>query len=48
MTPFILLIVCVAAQIVIAVGLGIYLLRRHLREQREKKQIPPPKDHPPG
>jgi Flp pilus assembly protein TadB len=38
MTPFMLLIICVAAQILIAAGLGIYLYRRFSRERREKQQ----------
>jgi flagellar basal body-associated protein FliL len=38
MTAIILLIICVVAQILIAVGLGIYLFRRFSRERREKQQ----------
>ena len=38
MTSFMLLIICVAAQILIAAGLGIYLYRRFSRERREKQK----------
>ncbi|MCX5919146.1 MAG: hypothetical protein NTX30_21020 [Deltaproteobacteria bacterium] len=38
MTAFALLIICVAAQILIAAGLGIYLYRRFSRERKEKQQ----------
>ncbi len=38
MTAIILLIICVVAQILIAVGLGIYLFRRFSRERRERQQ----------
>jgi len=38
MSSFMLLIICVAAQILIAAGLGIYLYRRFSRERREKQQ----------
>ena len=40
MTAITLLIICVSAQILIAAGLGIYLLRRHLRQRREKNAAP--------
>ena len=38
MTAFALLIICVAAQILIAAGLGIYLYRRFSRQRKEKQQ----------
>jgi hypothetical protein len=41
MTAFMLLIICVAAQILIVAGLGIYLYRRFSRERREKQQKDP-------
>jgi hypothetical protein len=44
MTAIILLIICVSAQILIAAGLGVYLIRRHLRQRREKKTMPAPDD----
>jgi hypothetical protein len=40
MTAITLLIICVSAQILIAAGLGIYLLRRRLRQRREKNSAP--------
>jgi hypothetical protein len=36
MTAFTLLIICLAAQILIAGGLGVYLLRHFLRQRKEK------------
>jgi len=44
MTAIILLVICVSAQILIAAGLGIYFLRRYLRQRREKNMSPPPDD----
>jgi len=45
MTALILLIICVAAQILIAVGLGLFFLRRYLRQRRERNlSSSPPKD----
>ena len=41
MTAITLLIICVSAQILIAAALGIYFIRRHLRQRREKKITPP-------
>jgi hypothetical protein len=38
MTAFTLLIICVAAQILIAAGLGIYLYRRFSRERKKRQQ----------
>jgi hypothetical protein len=46
MTALILLIICVAAQILIAIGLGIFFLRRHLRQRRERSFPSPPNDPP--
>ncbi len=40
MNPFILLIICVGAQILIAAGLGIFLFRRYLRRKKEKEASP--------
>lgn len=42
MTAFVLLLICVAAQVLIAAGLGIYFLRRHLRERRGQENAPQP------
>ncbi len=42
MTAFVLLLICVAAQVLIAAGLGIYFLRRYLRERRGKETAPQP------
>jgi hypothetical protein len=42
MTAIILLIICVSAQILIAAGLGVYFLRRHLRQRRERNTAPAP------
>ena len=46
MTAFVLLLICVAAQVLIAAGLGIYFLRRYWQERQGKKNpLPPdPKD----
>jgi hypothetical protein len=44
MTAITLLIICVSAQILIAAGLGVYFLRRHLRRRRGKNTTPPPDD----
>jgi len=41
MTAFVLLLICVAAQVLIAAGLGIYFLRRYLRQRREQKSPSP-------
>jgi len=41
MTAIVLLVICVAAQILIAGWLGIYLYRRFSREKRERKKDPP-------
>jgi hypothetical protein len=48
MNVFILLMICIAAQVLIAAGIGIYLLRRHLREREEKKMAIGDKENPPG
>ena len=42
MTAFVLLLICVAAQVLIAAGLGIYFLRRYLQERQGKESPPPP------
>jgi hypothetical protein len=42
MTAFVLLLICVAAQVLIAAGLGIYFLRRYLQERQREKTPPPP------
>ena len=44
MTAITLLIICVSAQILIAAALGIYFLRRHLRQRRGKNTTSPPND----
>jgi hypothetical protein len=41
MTAFVLLLICVAAQVLIAAGLGIYFLRGYL-QGRQGKEVPPP------
>jgi hypothetical protein len=41
MTSIVLLIICVAAQVLIAGWLGIYLYRRLSRERKEKKSREP-------
>jgi len=41
MTALVLLVVCVIAQISIAAGLGIYFIRRYLRQRRELKSPSP-------
>ena len=47
MTAFVLLLICVAAQVLIAAGLGIYFLREYLKKRREKEvPSPDPKDPP--
>jgi hypothetical protein len=48
MTAFVLLLICVAAQVLIAAGLGIYFLRSYLQERRGKESAPQPevKDPP--
>ena len=42
MTAFVLLLICVAAQVLIAAGLGIYFLRRYLQERRGRRNAPQP------
>jgi uncharacterized protein YneF (UPF0154 family) len=44
MTAITLLIICVSAQILISAALGVYFIRRHLRQRREKKATPPADD----
>jgi hypothetical protein len=43
MTAFVLLLICVGAQVLIAAGLGIYLFRRFSRQRKEgeKKDLKP-------
>jgi hypothetical protein len=41
MAAFVLLLLCVLAQILIAAGLGIYFLRRYWRQRRVKKDPSP-------
>jgi hypothetical protein len=48
MTSFVLLLICVAAQVLIAAGLGIYFLREHLKKRREKEAPPPQPKVPPA
>lgn len=48
MNVFILLMICIAAQVFIAAGIGIYLFRRHLREREEKKIAIGDKEHSPS
>lgn len=43
MTALTLLLICIAAQVLIAGALGIYLLRRFIRKRNEGKT-----EHPPG
>ena len=47
MTSFAMLMICLVAQVLIAGGLGIYLLRRFLREKRERQKGPIPSGNPP-
>lgn len=47
MTAFVLLLTCVAAQVLIAAGLGIYFLREYLKKRRGKEVPPPDKTVPP-
>jgi uncharacterized protein YneF (UPF0154 family) len=46
MTALILLIICIIAQILIAIGLGIFFLRRHLQQRRRKNTVSLPSDPP--
>jgi hypothetical protein len=48
MTAFTLLIICVAAQILIAGGLGIFLLGRFFRQRKEKPNETPAGEISPG
>ncbi len=48
MNAFVLLLICVAAQILIATGLGIYFLREYLKKRREKEVPPPHNKVPPA
>jgi len=46
MTAFPLLIICVAVQILIAAGLRIFLLWRHLRRRKDDGRNPSSKQNP--
>lgn len=48
MTAFVLLLICVAAQVLIAAGLGVYFLRGHLKKRQGKETPPPDPKVPPA
>ncbi|MBP1714217.1 MAG: hypothetical protein H6Q42_2420 [Deltaproteobacteria bacterium] len=48
MTAFVLLLICVAAQVLIAAGLGIYFLRGYLKKRRGEEAPPPESKVPPA
>jgi hypothetical protein len=48
MTAFVLLLICVAAQVLIAAGLGIYFLKGYLKKRQGKEAPPPESKVPPA
>lgn len=46
MSAFLLLLICVAAQVLIAAGLGLYFLRAYLKKRRGSGPPPPDPERP--